>query len=195
MSDKVIPMCRYALQATWKRLLKGHVSPVKHGLYYYQESVTTVEAHILTDRQTLDKVIPMCRYASQATQKGLSQKSCMPKINALFINTSQKIWARLKVLWQTDGQRDRWMSFNILHVSPTPAFVIAGNKYCFQGSSLLRSVNFDLYAGNLTDKLNMKAKSLLDQKLWLRWKFLSLQMQWVWHQLCRHSFCKLKWVE
>ena len=31
----------------------------------YQESVTTGQ----TDRQTPDKVIPMCRYASQATQK------------------------------------------------------------------------------------------------------------------------------
>ena len=31
----------------------------------YQESVTTRQ----TDRQTPDKVIPMCRYAWQATQK------------------------------------------------------------------------------------------------------------------------------
>ena len=31
----------------------------------YQESVTTGQ----TDRQTPDKVIPMCRYASQETQK------------------------------------------------------------------------------------------------------------------------------
>ena len=31
----------------------------------YQESVTTGQ----TDRQTPDKVIPMCRYASQVTQK------------------------------------------------------------------------------------------------------------------------------
>ena len=30
----------------------------------YQESVTTGQ----TDRRTMDKVIPMCRYASQATQ-------------------------------------------------------------------------------------------------------------------------------
>ena len=35
----------------------------------YQESVTTVQTHTRTDRQTPDKVIPMCRYASQATQK------------------------------------------------------------------------------------------------------------------------------
>ena len=38
----------------------------------YQESVTTRQTHGRTDRQThgwmLDKVIPMCRYASQVTQ-------------------------------------------------------------------------------------------------------------------------------
>ena len=36
-----------------------------------QESVTTGQTHIhtRTDRQTPDKVISMCRYASQATQK------------------------------------------------------------------------------------------------------------------------------
>ena len=38
----------------------------------YQESVTTGQTHRWTDRQTPDKVIPMCRYASQATQKGHS---------------------------------------------------------------------------------------------------------------------------
>ena len=35
----------------------------------YQESVTTGQ----TDRQTPDKVIPMCRYDSLATQKGMSK--------------------------------------------------------------------------------------------------------------------------
>ena len=35
----------------------------------YQESVTTRQTDGRTDRQTPDKVIPMCRYASQATQK------------------------------------------------------------------------------------------------------------------------------
>ena len=35
-------------------------------MHDYQESVTTGQ----TDRQTPDKVMPMCRYASQATQKG-----------------------------------------------------------------------------------------------------------------------------
>ena len=43
----------------------------------YQESVTTgqthtrTHTHTRTDRQTPDKVIPMCRYAPQATQKSI----------------------------------------------------------------------------------------------------------------------------
>ena len=38
----------------------------------YQESVTTGQTDTQTDRQTPDKVIPMCRYALQATQKSHS---------------------------------------------------------------------------------------------------------------------------
>ena len=34
----------------------------------YQESVTTGQTHTRAERQTPDKAIPMCRYASQATQ-------------------------------------------------------------------------------------------------------------------------------
>ena len=37
----------------------------------YQESVTIGQTDTRTHRQTPDKVIPMCRYASQATQKSL----------------------------------------------------------------------------------------------------------------------------
>ena len=52
-----------------------HVSPAKHSYAWlprkcdYQESVTTGQTDGQTDKQTPDKVIPMCRYASQATQK------------------------------------------------------------------------------------------------------------------------------
>ena len=35
----------------------------------YQESVTIGQTDTHTQHQTSDKVIPMCRYASQATQK------------------------------------------------------------------------------------------------------------------------------
>ena len=38
----------------------------------YQESVTTRQTDGRRDRQTPDKVIPMCRYTSQATQKPTS---------------------------------------------------------------------------------------------------------------------------
>ena len=42
----------------------------------YQESVTTGR----TDRQTLDKVIPMCSYASQATQKVMADVKVFSKV-------------------------------------------------------------------------------------------------------------------
>ena len=42
-----------------------HVSPAKHSY----ASVTDGQTDGRTDRRTTDKVIPMCRYASQATQK------------------------------------------------------------------------------------------------------------------------------
>ena len=38
-------------------------------MHDYQESVTTRQTDGQTDRQRPDKVIPMCSYASQATQK------------------------------------------------------------------------------------------------------------------------------
>ena len=37
----------------------------------YQQSVTIGQTDTRTHRQTPDKVIPMCRYASQATQKSI----------------------------------------------------------------------------------------------------------------------------
>ena len=39
----------------------------------YQESVTIGQTDTRTHRQTPDKVIPMCRYALQATQKETGQ--------------------------------------------------------------------------------------------------------------------------
>ena len=47
-----------------------HVSPAKHSY----ASVTDGQTDRRTDRQTTDKVIPMCRYASQATQSQATQK-------------------------------------------------------------------------------------------------------------------------
>ena len=40
----------------------------------YQESVTTGQTHGRTDRQMPEKVIPMCRYASQASIKKVFEK-------------------------------------------------------------------------------------------------------------------------
>ena len=46
------------MSVTWETALRD-----------YQENVTNGQTHGQTDGQTPDKVIPMCRYASQATQK------------------------------------------------------------------------------------------------------------------------------
>ena len=56
----------------------------------------------------------------RAYWKGLSQGSCIPNINALSL-ILQKIWARLKFLWQTEGR----MSFN---VGLSPLSVKFGDK-------------------------------------------------------------------
>ena len=56
-----------------------HVSPAKHSYAwlprkcdYRTDRQTDRQTDGRTDRQTLDKVISMCRYATQATQKGIS---------------------------------------------------------------------------------------------------------------------------
>ena len=58
----------------------------------------------------------MSRSLHGINRKGLSQGSCMPNINSLSLML-QKIWARLKFLWQTDWrtdwQTDGRMSFNV----------------------------------------------------------------------------------
>ena len=43
----------------------------------YQESVTTGQTDRRTNRQTPDKVIPMCLYASQATKKVIGEFMCI----------------------------------------------------------------------------------------------------------------------
>ena len=74
----------------------------------YQESVTTGQ----TNRQTPDKVIPMCRYASQATQK-LWQHSqeCM----CLLRNIAMRDYLESVTTGQTDGQTDRCQTIRIYH--------------------------------------------------------------------------------
>ena len=69
-----------------------HVSPAKHNYAWLQESVTTGQTHGRTDGKTPDKVIPMCHYASQATQHGAI------KSNA----------------WQSDRRTSKWSSCGVL---------------------------------------------------------------------------------
>ena len=51
----------------------------------YQESVTIGQTDTRTHRQTQDKVIPMCRYASQATQKATQKVSYMSMIPIVLV--------------------------------------------------------------------------------------------------------------
>ena len=55
------------------------------------------------------------RSSHGTNKKDLTQGSCMPNINALSL-ILQKIWARLKFLWQRwmDRQTDGQMIFNVL---------------------------------------------------------------------------------
>ena len=46
-----------------------HVSPAKHSYASVTDGQTDRQTDGRTDGQTTDKVIPMCRYASRATQK------------------------------------------------------------------------------------------------------------------------------
>ena len=61
-------------------------------------------------------------------RKGLSQWSCMPSINALSL-ILQKIWARLKFLWRTEGRTDRRMSFNVPRFRERRGTIIQINLY------------------------------------------------------------------
>ena len=74
-----------------------------------------------------------------ANWKGWSQGSCMPNISVLSL-ILQKIWARLKFLWQTDGLTDRRMSFNVPHFHEkqgtiTSSWVCPKQNYYFYTSS------------------------------------------------------------
>ena len=56
----------------------------------YQESVTTGQTDTQTDRQTPDKVIPMCRYGSQATQLILFAGDTINSLHKLLVNIRMK---------------------------------------------------------------------------------------------------------
>ena len=77
----------------------------------YQESVTTAQTHTdgRTDRQTPDKVIPMCRYASQATQEIVFLSDCknlgaIPIVPLLY--KTGKIGVGQSGFWVVRGHRN-----------------------------------------------------------------------------------------
>ena len=58
---------KYNIMAAFRRM---HVSPAKHSYAWLPRKCDCrTDRHTQTDRQTPDKVISMCRYALQATQK------------------------------------------------------------------------------------------------------------------------------
>ena len=67
----------YHIPPEWQHFTECMCRNQNIAKYDYHESVPTEQKHTQTERQTLDKVMPMCRYASQATQQcplsGLSQ--------------------------------------------------------------------------------------------------------------------------
>ena len=72
-------LCRYSNKNIVAAFRGMHVSPAKHNYGWLPRKCdyrTDIQTEGRTDRQTPDKVIPICRYASQATQwlqtKGLS---------------------------------------------------------------------------------------------------------------------------
>ena len=69
-----------------------HVSPAKHSY----GNLTDGRTDRRMDRQTTDKVIPMCRYTSQATQKWWQHfEECMCRLQNIAMG-----------VWQTDGRTD-----------------------------------------------------------------------------------------
>ena len=70
--------------------------------------------------------------------KGLVTRIHMPNINAPSL-ILQKIWARLKFLWQTDKwmdrqtnrKTDRWMSFNVPHICKMRGTIMWGTYEAF----------------------------------------------------------------
>ena len=83
-----------------------HVSPAKHSFGKCDRKV------LQTDRQTTDKVIPMCRYASQATQKlGLHY---ILLVNAAVGNISV-IFAMVNICAKYEFQYETYFWYQAMH--------------------------------------------------------------------------------
>ena len=77
-----------------------HMSPVKQSYAWLPRKcdyLTDTQTDIRMDRHTPDKVIPMCRYASQATQKEASLTKNMTK-SFIYIG-SEMIFHFIRYLW------------------------------------------------------------------------------------------------
>ena len=71
------PAARKSKMAIFRNIVAAfqgmHVLPAKHS-YAWLPKKCAYQTDTKTDRQTPEKVIPMCLYASQATQKGPDHK-------------------------------------------------------------------------------------------------------------------------
>ena len=98
MPYKVISMCRLRFKCmNAKKLTKWQhseecmiVSPAKNSYAWLPRKCdyrTDRQTNTRTDKQKPDKVIPMCRYASQATQKFFIEKSYvnLPCLHDIFM--------------------------------------------------------------------------------------------------------------
>ena len=83
-----------------------HVSPAKHSYAWLPRQTNSKNCGPPPGNKFDLEVGQRSRSPHGTNRKGLSQGSCMPNINVLSL-IPQKIWARLKFLWQTDGRTDR----------------------------------------------------------------------------------------
>ena len=104
------------------------------------------------------------------TWKGLSQGLCMPNINALSL-ILQKIWARLKFLWQTDGrtegQRDGQtegrMRFNVPTLSRKRGTITSFWTVYKKSNTLFQY----LFRGQLHVPIYMNFKRIINKNIYL----------------------------
>ena len=103
-----------------------HMSPVKHSYAWLPRQANSKNRGPPPGNKFDLEIGQRSRSRSQygTNRKGLSQWSFIPNINAVSFKL-QKIWARLKFLWQTetDGQTDEWDLMS-------PAFPKGGGQKC-----------------------------------------------------------------
>ena len=89
------------------------VSPGKHSYAWLPRKCdyrTDARTHGQTDRQTPDKVIPMCRYALQATQKFRGMHMSPAKHSYVWLPRKCDYRTDTPTDWQTDRQTDTGQS-------------------------------------------------------------------------------------